>query len=93
MPSKLKQEPVQKIKLKTYFRPKDAHLKTVKLSRSEISLILSGLKALRYNVTKKYDPDFVPEEGKFDANLSTIIRCDAVFEIFLHHLESFKNDR
>lgn len=53
----------------------DANSISLELSYPEMGLILSGLKALKKE-PKDYDPNFVPEEGSFDENLSKLIRCD-----------------
>jgi transcriptional regulator with XRE-family HTH domain len=54
----------------------DVNSISLELSYLEMGLILSGLKALKKKTKKDYDPNFVPEDGSFDENLSKLIRCD-----------------
>lgn len=55
MPSKLKQKPVQKIKLKTYFKHKNTHLKNVKLTARDMEIILTALKEYQYTAIANSD--------------------------------------
>lgn len=79
MPKKIAEKIPQKMKLKTYFKHKDTHLKNVKLSARDMEIILTALKEYQYT-------------GSVSA-IANSDRCDVLILTFIHHKESLENER
>jgi len=80
MPKKIAEKIPQKMKLKTYFKHKDTHLKNVKLSVRDMELILFGLRQYKAS-------------GVGSALPTNADRCNALIMAFQHHKESLENER
>ena len=65
---------------------------TITLTWKQAKLVTRALVALWRKAAAKYDPDYKPEPGKFDANLGLMLQTEELIKRIDEALKDEKND-
>lgn len=61
---------------------------TITLTWKQAKLVIRGLAALRRKARTKYDQNYIPEPGKFDANLGVMLQTEELIKRIDEALEN-----